>query len=211
MAATARISIALPPDLKNRMDAASASNVIRPNWSALFRARIEAELANLEQQRGDQTAAIARLRASRLENEQYDLVDGKAHGRAWAEQRADYRALKRLAKGVSQYKNAQDHPWEWLCHAVDPQGLVTDAELGAHLFNDGCSDRLEYKTYLGAFVEGAIETWKELAPYVESEEKPATKDYLPKLGSCVALAATEVRATTEQPADPPDSTRYSPP
>jgi hypothetical protein len=145
-----------------------------------------------------------------LENEQYDVVDGKAHGRAWVEQRADYRALKRLAKGVSQYENAQDHPWEWLCHAIDPQGLVTDAELGAHLFTDGCIDRLEYKTYLCAFIEGAIETWKELAPHVESEENPATKDYLPELGSCVTSAATEVRATTEQLADPPDKTRYSP-
>jgi hypothetical protein len=39
------------------MDAASASNVIRPNWSALFRARIEAELANLEQQQAEERPA----------------------------------------------------------------------------------------------------------------------------------------------------------
>lgn len=166
MAATARISIALPLDLKSRMNAASASNIIRPNWSALLRPRIEAELANLERQRGDQAAAIARLRASRLENEQYDLIDGTAHGRAWAEQRADYRALKRLARGAHQYKNAWDHPWEWLCKALDPQGRFTDEELGAHLFADECSDRLEYGTYLRAFIEGAIEAWKELAPHV---------------------------------------------
>jgi hypothetical protein len=90
MAASGRIDIAVPPELKSRMDAASASNVIRPNWSAVFRVCIEAELANLERQRGDQTAAIARLRTSRLENEQYELIEGRAHGRVWAEQRVAY-------------------------------------------------------------------------------------------------------------------------
>lgn len=187
------------------MDAASASNVIRPNWSALFQARVEAELANLERQRGDQTAAIARLRGSRLENEQYDLIEGRAHGRVWAEQRAEYRALKRLAKGAHQYKNAWDHPWEWLCKAVDPQGLFTDKELGAHLFADECSDRLEYETYLQSFIEGAIEAWTELAPHVEADD-PATKDtknYLPDLGPCVAPAATGTSTeSTEHSAEP---------
>jgi hypothetical protein len=90
MAASGRIDIAVPPELKSRMDAASASNVIRPNWSAVFRVRVEAELANLEHQRGDQTAAIVRLRSSRLENEQYELIEGRAHGRVWAEQRVAY-------------------------------------------------------------------------------------------------------------------------
>jgi 3-mercaptopyruvate sulfurtransferase SseA len=148
MAASHRISLALDAELKSRMDAVSASNVIRPNWSALFRARVETELANLEQQRGDQTAAIARLRASKLENEQHDLIDGRAHGRPWAGQRADYRALKRLVKGGHQYKNAWDYPWEWLCKAVDPYDLATDEELCAHLFGDQFSDRREYETYL---------------------------------------------------------------
>jgi hypothetical protein len=142
----------LPVELRNRVDA--VSNEIRPNWSALLSPRIEAELANLERQRDGQSAAIARLRASRPESERHDLIDGAAHGRKWAEQRAEYRALKRLAKGPSQYKNAWDHPWERLCRAVDRQGLATDEELCSHFFADDCSDRLEYETYLRGFIEG---------------------------------------------------------
>jgi hypothetical protein len=96
---------------------------------------------------------------------------------------------------------------------VDPLGLATDDELCAHPFGDQFSDGREYETYLGAFTEGAIERWRELAPQVEADN-PVTKDtkyYLPDLGLCLASAATEVRAITEQPSDPSDSTRHSPP
>jgi hypothetical protein len=192
MAATARVNIAVPPDLKERMDAVAASNVIRPNWSAIFRERAEAELAKLE--RGYEAAAIARLRTSRLESEQFDLKDGKAHGRAWAEQTAEYRALKRLTKGAGQYQNVWDYPWDWLCKAVDPRDLFTDQEVCIHLFGDQFSDRREYQTYLKAFIEGAIEKWKELAPHVEANDdstKTAKKDYLPELGPCVASIPAE--------------------
>jgi hypothetical protein len=205
MAATARVNIAVPPALKERMGAVTASNVIRPNWSAIFRERAEAELAKLE--RGDEAAAIARLRASRLESEQFDLKDGKAHGRAWAEQTAEYCAFKRLTKGAAQYQNLWDYPWDCLCKAVDPRDLFTDGELSIHLFGDQFSDRREYETYLKAFIEGAIERWRQLAPHVEAHNDTAQEDYLPELGPCVASTATGTSTEPElkKNGEPPET------
>jgi hypothetical protein len=73
MAATARISIALPVELKGRMKAAEKGNVI--NRSQACRHRIESELALLEGQSADQAAAIE------LESEHQDAIDGKTAGR----------------------------------------------------------------------------------------------------------------------------------
>jgi hypothetical protein len=103
MAATARMSIALPVELKDRMKAAEKSNVI--NWSRACRQGIESELAIRKRQRTDATAAAARLRDSIAESEQHDFVDGTELGHKWAYERAPGYVLRRLQKSVSLYRD----------------------------------------------------------------------------------------------------------
>jgi hypothetical protein len=168
------MSIALPVELKRQMDA--VPNVIRPNWSALLRPRIEAEIVKLKRERSDQTAAIGRLRALRLQQERENLIQGWADGRNWAENRGDYRVLRRLERSVRRSGNLRERPWECLRAVVDRAGEYTDEFLCEHLFKDPDCDSLDFPTYVTAFIEGALESWREMASEVEAEN--ATKDYL---------------------------------
>jgi len=191
MAATARISIALPVELKREMDA--VPNVARPNWSALVRPRNEAEIVKLKRERGDQTAAIARLRASKLEQDRENMIQGWKDGSEWAEERAEYLALKRLEKSVRNLPNLWDRPWQRLREANDPQSNYSDERLCRHLFEDPLCECLDYPSYLTAFIEGALAAWVAIADDVEADDPEAT-DYLPQLGPYVA---SESNVTTD--------------
>jgi len=183
MAATARISIALPVELKREMDA--VPNVVRPNWSALVRPRIEAEIVKLKSERGDQAAAIARLRASKLEQDRENQIQGWKDGREWAEERAEYLALKRLEKSVRNRPSLWERPWQRLREANDPQSNYSDERLCKHLFEDPLCECLDHPSYLTAFIEGALTAWMAIADYVEADDPGAT-DYLPQLGPYLA-------------------------
>ena len=181
--AAARVNISVPVELKDRMAAASESNVI--NWSDAARWGIESRLASLERVRSDQTAAITRLRASKLQAEQQDAMKGRADGRDWAVRFADYRALRRLQASV---RRSQDLSWDCLRKAVDPYDEHSDDEVSAHLFfGDKNSDYPGYPTYVRAFIEGALTAWMAIADDVEADEPGAT-DYLPQLGPYVPSA-----------------------
>jgi hypothetical protein len=120
MAATARMSIALPVELKDRMEAASKSKVI--NWSKASRRGIESELAFFEGQSPDQTAAIERLCMSKLESEHQDAIDGKTAGHEWAQNKAHYSFLKRLQRSVDLH--LYDRPCDRLRMVLDPKASL---------------------------------------------------------------------------------------
>src|SRR5215831_18901587 len=157
--AAARVNISVPLELKDRMAEASASNVI--NWSAVARHGIESALANLARVPSNHSAAIARLRASRLEWNQQERIKGAADGRCWAELFAEYRALKRLHRSFQRSPDLWHRPWARIRKAVDPYDEHTDEEVSAHLFfGDRYSDCPDYPGYLTAFIEGALATWE---------------------------------------------------
>jgi hypothetical protein len=164
MAATARISIALPVELKDRMKAAEKSNVI--NWSKACRQGIESELAIRKRQRADASAAAARLRESIAESEQHDFVDGTELGHKWAYERAPGYVLRRLKKSVSLNKDVWDRPWERL-RKVMAADVTADGRLRSDLFGDRYDELDDSPTFIAGFLQGALEAWQELAPKVE--------------------------------------------
>jgi hypothetical protein len=151
------------------MDAVSRSHDV--NWSAMAHPLFEAEVTALERSRSDRTAAIKRLRASKAEAERQQLIQGRIDGREWVENRAEYEVLKRLKKNSGSYQSAWDRPWEQLRCAVDPLGQFTDNQVSAHFFGEGDDDHHPY--YLSAFLAGALETWDEFKPEVESADEHA--------------------------------------
>jgi hypothetical protein len=166
------MSIALPVELKGRMKAVEKCNVI--NWSKACQQQIESELAFLEGQSADQTATIERLRASKLESERQDAIDGKAAGREWARNKAHYSFLKRLQRSVD--RHFYDRPWDRLRMVLDPQGESSDDALCEHLLGDGYDDLDDIPnspTFLNAFIVGAIEAWQKLAPKIEGAHRAA--------------------------------------
>jgi hypothetical protein len=149
--AAARINLSVSPDLKDRMDAVSRSHAV--NWSAKVHPLFEAKVAVLERGRGHQSAAIQRLRASKLQVERHQLINGRIDGREWmVDDAADYEALKRLEENASRYQSRWDRPWQQMRYAVDPLGQYTDEEVSAHFFGEGNGDRLNRPHYLGAFL-----------------------------------------------------------
>ena len=99
---------------------------------------------------------IERLRASKQEADDRDKVEGREHGRTWAENVAEYRDLQRLAR---HWDDDDDlGPLETLIKAVNPN----DAQWNAldYLFGDlnfEASDE-----YYLAFIKGAVEFFQEV-------------------------------------------------
>jgi hypothetical protein len=178
MAATARISIALPVELKDRMKAAEKSNII--NWSKACRQGIESELAIRKRQCADATAAAARMRDSIAESEQHDFVDGTELGHKWAYERAPGYVLRRLQKSVSLYRDVWDRPWERL-RMVMAADVAADGRLRSDLFGDRYDELDDSPSFIAGFLQGALEAWQELAPKVEGAHPRSVRQ--PKISS----------------------------
>jgi hypothetical protein len=58
-------------------------------------------VAVLERNPGERSAAIQRLRESKMQAERQQLIQGRVDGREWVENVAEYEALKRLKKTPS--------------------------------------------------------------------------------------------------------------
>ena len=99
------------------MNAVTRSNGV--NWSAVVHPLFEAQVMVLERSCGERTAAIRRLRESKMQAQRQQLIQGRIDGREWVENVAEYEALKRLKKASGCYQSAWDRPWEQLRCAVD--------------------------------------------------------------------------------------------
>jgi hypothetical protein len=157
----ARITLYVPDDLKTRMDAAGDAI----NWSEVARPVLTAAVAAFEHRKGqNMTTAIERLRASRLETEQTDKVQGKSDGRAWAENDAEYQWLKRLHLRANE--QTEEEPMTALAMAIDPTGTTAFSEISEICFSE-VSD-LPSDEYLDGFINGAVEFFKEVRSRVEA-------------------------------------------
>jgi len=88
----------------------SCDRCVAPS-SAEVHPLFEAKVPVLERGRGQQSAAIQRLRASKLRAERQQLINGRIDGREWVEDdAADYEALKRLEENGNRYLSAWDRP-----------------------------------------------------------------------------------------------------
>jgi hypothetical protein len=169
--AAARVNLSVSPDLKGRMDAVSRSHAV--NWSGMVHPVFEAEVTVLERSRRDPTAAVERLRASKAQAERQQHIQGRIDGREWVEDDAEYETLKRLKKNAPGYRSTGNRSWEQLRRAVDPFGEFTDDQASAHVFGEGNEDYRDRPYYVSAFLVGALETWSELEPEVETAEELA--------------------------------------
>ena len=147
----ARISLYVTDELKARMD--EAPDV---NWSDVARPAFLMALA-VQKQRSEQTMqnAIERLRASKEAVAKRDDLEGKAHGREWAEQSAEYDDLKRVSAIEVSFST---FPLEELQHAIDPSDDLSLTEFCEQIFGDGDAPSEEYAA---AFIRGAQEFFAE--------------------------------------------------
>jgi hypothetical protein len=157
----ARVTLYVSDDFKARMDAAGDEI----NWSDVARPALIAAAAAFEHTKGrNMTTAIERLRASKREADQQDKLFGNKGGRAWAEDKAEYRSLQHL------YRRRRDCPAEEPRHAlrcaVDP-----DYEVHPDDLLDVCPalSILQSDEYTEAFVEAAVKFYLEVREEVERD------------------------------------------
>lgn len=152
----AKLNIYVPDDLKARMDEVGD----KVNWSEVARPALRAAVANFEHRKDKtMTTAIERLRASKAQSAQRDEMEGKEHGREWAESAAAYDDLVRVSEIA--YNAPPEHidPRYYITKALDPNQNLSPGEALEHLFgeHEGLSDK-----YLFAWVEGAREFFDEV-------------------------------------------------
>jgi hypothetical protein len=157
----ARVTLYVSDDFKARMDAAGDEI----NWSDVARPALIAAAAAFEHTKGrNMTTAIERLRASKREADQHDKLFGNKEGRAWAEDKADYRSLQHLHWRRRTYP--AEAPWDALQHAVDPDDVL-DLEPLCEVcpaLSNSRSDK-----YMEAFVEAAVKFYLEVREEVERD------------------------------------------
>jgi len=154
----ARVAIYVPDDLKRRMD--DVGDGI--NWSDVARPAFLAALAIYHHRRGpNMTTTIERLRASKAQSSKRDELQGKADGRRWAENHAEYDELRRVAEiNDTEFQSGSD-PIEVLYQAIDPDRELTVGEFREHCFGDERATVSD--EYVEAFIEGAQELFSEIA------------------------------------------------
>jgi hypothetical protein len=151
----ARKTLYVPNDLKARMDAVGDTI----NWSEVVRPAITSALTFHEHRKGKTMAtAIERLRASKQEADASDEVEGREHGRTWAEENAEYRDLQRLARDWDEDNDLD--PLETLIKAIDPHDELSRSDSFIHLFGDE-NFKASDEYYL-AFIKGAVQFFGEV-------------------------------------------------
>jgi hypothetical protein len=151
----ARVSIYVPDDLKARMDGVGES----VNWSEIVRPAIQAAIATQEHRKGqNMSTAIERLRASKQEFAQRDQLEGREHGREWAEKDASYDDLRRVAKIIFEPDNYRG-ALSALSRAINPLDEMSAADFNEYCFG---TDEDFSDEYVGAWIEGAQEFYEEV-------------------------------------------------
>jgi hypothetical protein len=150
----ARISLYVFDELKAEMD-----QIQDLNWSDIARPAFMYALAT-RKQRSNQTmeTAIERLRASKAESNKRDELAGKEDGRDWAEKRAEYDELRRVAE--IKFVHGRSY-LDALHSAIDPDHELSEGEAKEQLFGDEHAD--VSNEYVAAFIEGAQAFFDEVA------------------------------------------------
>jgi hypothetical protein len=172
-----QLNLYVSRELKDRMDAAGDTI----NWSETARsAFLQALTIHEQQENPNMEAAIARLKASKQATERWDKAKAKAQGRLWAETKAEYRMLAYIQNEVattdpdeeevnyenillgalSDYQSATAPRDEEGCVQYSPVG--DRATVYEQLLGDRNFDPVEKEECLGAFIDGALEFFREV-------------------------------------------------
>jgi hypothetical protein len=176
-----RTTISVPSDLKARMD-----RVKEPvNWSALACRAFEDKLAEIAAKKETKSMndVVERLRSSLRDQQGVSFNEGYQAGEKWAELTATAVQLKQLAE-FQEIKRTKSHaewedwfwpkgkhqPWRILVGVIKDGKVVEVHPMNAKMFwnnvlgnesiqpNDG--------DYLRGFVEGAVDLWIRVQPYL---------------------------------------------
>lgn len=154
----ARVSIYVPDDLKERMDAAGDAI----NWSEIARPAFQEALARFEHRKEQSLqTAIERLRASKEKHQTGEQDQGKTHGREWVLHRAEYSELVAVSQvDLDAYDDEDDGETliRALWQALDPEESENLRDWRIALFGEG----LVLPEYVRGFVEGAQEAFEEI-------------------------------------------------
>lgn len=165
-----RMTISVPNDLKDRMEATGED----VSWSAVACAAFEVKLAEIIKKRGvrDMQDVVTRLRATRAAAEGEQYLKGRTAGEEWAKTHAEADQLERLAEfretcAGSQYTfedyftmevNAPLDHAGWIAAAIHPpQGPDDPASLAFDMFGENYTD-----DYVRGFVDAAVEVWEKV-------------------------------------------------
>jgi hypothetical protein len=119
-----------------------------------------AELATRYNREGKEVDNIDRLQTSKQASDEIDYLIGFAHGRGWAQNKAEAVELERLAAST---------PDDWTCEdyllgVLRPDEDI-DGELG-HFWDGVQGDYPARPEFLRGFAEGAIAAWEEVSALV---------------------------------------------
>jgi hypothetical protein len=167
----ARTTISIPDDLKAEMDA--LGNEV--NWSATaaeaFRAQIERIKVRRSRNEGKRmSAAIQRLKASKVDYEGEAHERGHEDGVRWAMERAEYAELKRLSEAWPQVDttetiDALGAPGVFLRMILDEDdfgGRQSIEDFWTNLGKDSRDQDAYSFQYWDGFGEGALEVFEKV-------------------------------------------------
>jgi muconolactone delta-isomerase len=157
----AHINIYIPDELKARMDKAG-----NRGWSAIAQRAFEDACNLVEVLMDTEDSVVARLRASKAEEDEELKAEGREAGRTWAREEADFRALKRVAIyevwDTVQEEDLPDMLAALILKVKDLRDLDRhDArDLWEGLLGTG---QTPDPAWIDGFVEGATEIWDKVA------------------------------------------------
>jgi hypothetical protein len=155
----ARVSISVPDEMKERMDALAD----RVNWSEAARSAFEREItAATMPDDPDIDEVVERLRKSKADSWQANLKKARDEGREWAKKHASYNQLKEVARlkftGRSYWKQFDEATFEedsgdWGGYFYERYEAPPGAE----------PVPMPPDEYVEAFVEGVKDVWLQVA------------------------------------------------
>ena len=181
----ARMSIYVPDDMKKRMVAIGDEKV---NWSNVAQVAFRQAIANVTfPKEPTMEDVIERLKASKENSEQQDIVSGRNRGRAWASKGAEYFELKLVAD--LDVRNAEFNEDE------DAAAWVISRLEGANLgdFPDLFGDEPVSDAYVEGFIEGAREIWQAVRQESNSPHRVCRRSILHVVGCFNEVAAEMLR------------------
>lgn len=156
----ARIGIYIPDELKARMD-----QVEHVNWSATAQRAFEVEVNLKEVLMSTEDSVVARLRASKVKEDEAEQVAGRKIGQKWARDWAEYGELKRVATYQHWDETPEEvYPSQLLCliFAVDDRREI-DTSDERELWQLLLDREVEPEpAWVEGFVEGVGEVWDEV-------------------------------------------------
>ena len=149
----ARMNISVPEEMRAEITRLGE----KVNWSGLAQDAFAREIARLSKPKETtMSSVIERLRESKKKHEEEVVNFGKLKGRQWAEQRAEWPELQRVAK-IEGPEHVDDWALEALFSAIDPD--LSPPDVARHLGIEAYAITDEFAE---AFIDGAREVYEEV-------------------------------------------------